>query len=58
MLGYARAWLGLRVDRRGIATLEYALIASLIVMVLITAVTTVGTNPVTVLSGIAAILGS
>ncbi len=44
MLEYAKTWLSLRTDRKGVTALEYGLIAALIAVVIITAVTTVGTN--------------
>jgi pilus assembly protein Flp/PilA len=44
MIEYAKTWLELKVDRRAVTALEYGLIAALIAVVIITAVTTVGTN--------------
>lgn len=44
MIEYISSWLELRVDRRAVTALEYGLIAALIAVVIITAVTTVGTN--------------
>jgi len=58
MLGYARAWLALRFGRRGVTPLEYGLIASLIAMAIITALTAVGTNLLVVFHGIAVTLPS
>ena len=43
MLDYARTWLALRSDKRGVTAMEYGLIAALVAVVIITAVTTVGT---------------
>ncbi len=42
MLDYARTWLALRFDKRGVTAMEYGLIAALIAVVIITAVTNIG----------------
>lgn len=39
---YIRAWLGLKMDRRAVTAIEYALIAALISVVIIGALTTLG----------------
>jgi Flp pilus assembly pilin Flp len=39
---YLHAWLGLKLDRRAVTAIEYALIAALIAVVIIGAVTTLG----------------
>jgi pilus assembly protein Flp/PilA len=44
MRAHLRSWLPLRTDRRAVTALEYGLIAALIAGVIITAVTTLGTN--------------
>ena len=44
MLDYARSWLALRSDKRGVTAMEYGLIAALIAVVIILAVTSVGDN--------------
>jgi pilus assembly protein Flp/PilA len=44
MLQVIKAWLPLRIDRRGVTALEYGLIAGLIAVVIVGAVTTVGTK--------------
>ena len=44
MIDYVKTWLELRVDRRAVTALEYGLIASLIAVVIIGTVTTLGTN--------------
>ena len=44
MLQTLKAWLSLRTDERGVTALEYSLIAGLIAVVIVTAVTTLGTN--------------
>jgi pilus assembly protein Flp/PilA len=44
MLQVIMAWLPLRADRRGVTALEYGLIAGLIAVVIVTAVTLIGTN--------------
>ena len=44
MLEYLKLWLELKVDRRAVTALEYGLIAALIAVVIITGVTTLGTN--------------
>jgi pilus assembly protein Flp/PilA len=44
MLEYARTWLALRFDKRGVTAMEYGLIAALMAVVLIAAVGTLGTG--------------
>ena len=44
MIEYIKAWLALKTDRRAVTALEYGLIAALIAVVIIGAVTTLGTN--------------
>ena len=44
MLDYARTWLALRFDKRGVTAMEYGLIAALIAVVIIGAITQVGTT--------------
>ena len=44
MLEYARTWLALRFDKRGVTAMEYGLIAALIAVVIITTVTGIGTQ--------------
>ena len=44
MLEYARTWLALRFDKRGVTAMEYGLIAALIAVVIIGAVQGIGTN--------------
>ena len=44
MLDYARTWLALRFDKRGVTAMEYGLIAALIAVVIIGAVTSIGTS--------------
>jgi pilus assembly protein Flp/PilA len=39
---YLHGWLGLKLDRRAVTAIEYALIAALIAVVIIGAVTTLG----------------
>jgi pilus assembly protein Flp/PilA len=41
---YIKTWLELKVDKRAVTALEYGLIAALIAVVIIGAVTTVGAN--------------
>ncbi|OYV50636.1 MAG: pilus assembly protein [Acidocella sp. 20-58-15] len=41
---YIRTALSLKMDKRAVTAIEYALIAALIAVVIITAVTTLGTN--------------
>lgn len=53
MLEYMRTWLALRLDKRGVTAMEYGLIAALIAVVIIGAVTTIGTNLSTVFNAIA-----
>ena len=44
MLDYARKWLALRYDKRGVTAMEYGLIAALVAVVIIGAVTQIGTS--------------
>jgi pilus assembly protein Flp/PilA len=44
MIEYLKTWRELNADRRGVTMLEYGLIAALIAVVCITAVTSLGTN--------------
>jgi pilus assembly protein Flp/PilA len=44
MLDFIRMWLALRSDKRAVTAMEYGLIAALIAVVIITAVTSIGTN--------------
>ena len=44
MVDYARTWLAIRFDNRGVTAMEYGLIAALIAVVIITAVTLIGTD--------------
>ncbi len=44
MTKIVKAWLGLKADLRGVTALEYGLIASLIAVAVITAITTLGGN--------------
>ena len=44
MLDYARKWLALRYDKRGVTAMEYGLIAALVAVVIIGAVTSIGTD--------------
>jgi len=44
MLEYARTWLALRTDKRGVTAMEYGLIAALIAVVIIGAITSIGTS--------------
>ncbi len=53
MLDFLRAWLALRFDKRGVTAMEYGLIAALIAVAIIGAVTTVGTNLKTTFNSIA-----
>lgn len=42
MFDYARTWLALRTDKRGVTAMEYGLIAALMAVVLVAAVGTLG----------------
>ena len=44
MVEFLKLWLELKVDRRAVTALEYGLIAALIAVVIIGAVTTLGAN--------------
>ena len=54
MIEYARGLLALKLDRRGVTALEYGLIAALIAVVIIGAITTVGKNLTATFNTIAA----
>jgi pilus assembly protein Flp/PilA len=56
MLDYARTWLALRLDKRGVTAMEYGLIAALVAVVIITAVTAIGTKLATIFSSISTAL--
>lgn len=53
MIEYLKTWLQLRNDERGVTMLEYGLIAALIAVVCITAVSTLGNNLDTVFTNVA-----
>jgi pilus assembly protein Flp/PilA len=57
MLEHARMWLALGLDKRGVTAMEYGLIAALIAVVIITAVTTIGTQLAAKFGEIATALG-
>ena len=44
MIEFIKTWLELKVDRRAVTALEYGLIAALIAVVIIGALTTLGTK--------------
>ncbi len=44
MFDYARTWLAIRFDKRGVTAMEYGLIAALVAVVIIASITAVGTN--------------
>jgi pilus assembly protein Flp/PilA len=44
LVNYVRTALALKMDKRAVTAIEYALIAALIAVVIITAVTTLGSN--------------
>ncbi|HTI82965.1 MAG TPA: Flp family type IVb pilin [Acetobacteraceae bacterium] len=54
MLDFLRTWLALRSDKRGVTAMEYGLIAALIAVAIIGAVTTVGSNLSTTFNSISA----
>jgi pilus assembly protein Flp/PilA len=56
MFEYARTWFALRFDKRGVTAMEYGLIAALIAVVIITAVTNIGTALETKFTAIATAL--
>ena len=57
MLKYARTWLALRFDKRGVTAMEYGLIAALIAVVIIGALNTIGGDLNTKFGAIATALG-
>ena len=44
MIEFVKAWVELKADKRAVTALEYALIAALIAGVMVTSVTSIGTN--------------
>jgi len=58
MLKYLTTFLNLTRDERGVTALEYGLIAALIAVVIITAVSTLGTNLSDTFTNIAGQLGT
>ena len=52
MYEFIKTWLELKVDRRAVTALEYGLIAALIAVVIVTAVTKVGTDLTTTFNNI------
>ena len=56
MFKYAQTWLALRHDQRCVTAMEYGLIAALIAVVIIGAVTAVGTSLTTVFNAVASSL--
>jgi pilus assembly protein Flp/PilA len=53
MLEYLKAWVALKTDNRAVTAMEYALIGSLIAVVIITALTTLGSRISTTFNSIA-----
>jgi len=53
MIEYLKTWLELKSDKRAVTMLEYGLMAALIAVVCITAVTTLGTDLSTTFNTIA-----
>ena len=58
MMAYARTWLALRADRRGVTMLEYGLIAALISVVCIGVVSSLGTDLSSVFSNLGQSIGA
>ena len=52
MIDYARTWIAVRFDKRGVTAMEYGLIAALVAVVIIGTVTTMGTKLETVFTTI------
>ena len=52
MIAYLRTYLSLKQDRRAVTALEYALIAGLVGVVIVSAITTLGTNLTTIFNKI------
>ncbi len=53
MYEFLKAWVELKTDRRAVTALEYGLIAGLVAVVIVTAVSTLGTNLSTTFSKVA-----
>lgn len=58
MLEYLKTWRQLESDRRGVTMLEYGLIAALIAVVCITAVSSLGTDLSTAFNNVATAVSS
>ena len=58
MLQYLNTLVALKRDEKGVTALEYGLIAALIAVVIITAVSTLGTNLSSTFSGISSHFGT
>lgn len=58
MIRYLMTYLSLKTDRRAVTALEYALIAGLVAVVIVTAVTTLGTNISNVFTKVGADIGN
>lgn len=56
MIDYLKAWVALKTDNRAVTAMEYALIGSLIAVVIITALSTIGTRISTTFNTIASSL--
>ena len=53
MYEFLKTWIELKTDRRAVTALEYGLIAGLVAVVIVTAVSSLGTNLSTTFSKIA-----
>ena len=53
MYEFLKTWIELKTDRRAVTALEYGLIAGLVAVVIVTAVSSLGTNLSTTFSNIA-----
>ena len=53
MYEFLKTWIELKTDRRAVTALEYGLIAGLVAVVIVTAVSTLGSNLSTTFSKIA-----
>jgi pilus assembly protein Flp/PilA len=58
MFEYLKTWTKFEADRRGVTMMEYGLIAALIAVVCITAVSTLGTDLSTMFSNVASVVGA
>ncbi len=58
MIKYLKTWMALKADRRALVALEYALMAGLLAVAVLTAITTLGSSLDHAFNNIANLLGA